>query len=130
MPLTLDQATALEHVGDTLYIGFNDDLERVSFPKLKSIGGALIIEHNGALKEVLLPALERVTKYVHLHDNAGLVVVELPKLKTLGGELSLVGNPNLHTVKVAVASSPARMSRLEVKDCGKPVYPSLHGKAG
>ena len=88
MPLTLDQATSLEHVGDTLYIGFNDDLERISFPKLKTIGGALIIEHNGALKEILLPALERI------------------------------------------ASAPAHVTKLEIKDCGKPIYPSLHIKVG
>ena len=130
MPLTLDQATSLEHVGDTLYIGFNDDLERISFPKLKTIGGALIIEHNGALKEILLPALERIAKYLHIHDNAGLVVVDARNLREPGGELSLSGNTNLHPVKVSVASAPAHVTKLEIKDCGKPIYPSLHIKVG
>ena len=130
MPLTLDQATALEHVGDTLYIGFNDDLERISFPKLKSVGGALIIESNGALKEIHLPALERVTKYLHIHDSAGLTIVELPRLKDIGGELSILTCPNLVTVRVAVASSPARVLRVEVRDCGKEIYPSMHVRVG
>lgn len=130
VPLTLDQATALEHVGDTLYIGFNEDVERVSFPKLKSIGGALIIESNGALKEIHLPALERVTKYLHIHDSAGLVTVELPRLKELGGELSIVTCPNLVTLKVAVASAPARVTGVEIRHCGKEVYPTLHVRIG
>ncbi len=130
VPLSLDQAAALEHVGDTLYIGFNDDLEKIVFPKLKTVGGALIIEANGALVSISLPALERVTKYVHIHDNAGLVGVELPRLKEVGGEVSVVGCPNLGTLKVASGASPARASRVEVRDCAQEVYPALHVRTG
>lgn len=130
MPLSLDQAAALEHVGDTLYIGFNDDLEKIVFPKLKTVGGALIIEANGALVSISLPALERVTKYLHIHDHAGLVSVELPKLKAVGGELSVVGCPNLTSLKVATASQPAQATRIEVRDCGQPIYPGLHVRIG
>jgi hypothetical protein len=129
MPLTLDQATALEHVGDTLYIGFNDDLERICFPRLQTVGGALIIEHNGALKEIVLPALVRLTKYLHIHSNAGLTLVELPKLRDVGGAFSLLDNPNLHTVKVSVGSAPVKVQKLEVNGCGKPIYPSMHVRA-
>lgn len=130
MGLSLDQATELEHVGDTLYIGFNDDLDKVSFPKLKTIGGALIIETNAVLKEIHLPALERVTKYLHIHDNAGVVVVELPRLKEVGGELSFNGCPLLKTVRVAQASSPAKASSYVVKGCAVPAFPSAHIKLG
>jgi hypothetical protein len=126
MGLTLDQATELEHVGDTLYIGFTDDLEKVSFPKLKTVGGALIIEANAALREIYLPALERVTKYLHIHDNNCLVVVELPRLKELGAELSFAKCPVLKTVKVASAASPAKAPRFDVKGCGMPAYPAAH----
>ena len=126
MGLTLDQATELEHVGDTLYIGFNDDLERISFPKLKTVGGALIIEANAALKEIHLPALERVTKYLHIQDNGSLVLVELPRLKELGGELSLAKCPVLKQVRIATAASPAKASRFEIKGCAMPVYPAAH----
>ena len=130
VPLSLDQAAALEHVGDTLYIGFNDDLEKIVFPKLKTVGGALIIEANGALTSISLPALERVTKYLHIHDSAGLVTVELPRLKVVGGELSVVGCPNLATLKVATGATPARAVRVEVRECAQAVYPGLHVRAG
>ncbi len=130
MGLSLDQATELEHVGDTLYIGFNDDLEKVSFPKLKTIGGALIIEANAVLREIHLPALERVTKYLHIHDNAGVVVVELPKLKEVGGELSFQTCPLLKGVRIATASAPARASSFAIKACGMPAFPGAHIKLG
>ena len=129
MGLTLDQATELEHVGDTLYIGFNDDLEKVSFPKLKTIGGALIIEANAALKEIHFPALERVTKYLHIHDNGCLLVIELPRLKEVGGELSLAKCPALKQVRVATAASPAKATRFEIKACSLPAYASAHVRA-
>lgn len=129
MPLTLDQATALEHIGQNLYVGFNDDLERICFPNLQSVGGALIIEHNGALKEIVLPALVRITKYLHIHSNAGLTLVDLPKLRDVGGAFSLLDNPNLHTVKVSVGSALVKVSKLEVNGCGKPIYPSMHVRA-
>ncbi len=126
MGLTLDQATELEHVGDTLYIGFNDDIDKVSFPKLKTVGGALIIEANATLKEIHLPALERVTKYLHIHDNSSLVLVDLPRLKELGAELSLAKCPVLKQVRVAKASAPARVKRLEISECALPVYVAVH----
>ncbi len=129
MGLTLDQATELEHVGDTLYIGFNDDLEKVSFPKLRTVGGALIIEANGALKEIHLPALERVTKYLHIHDNGSLAVVELPKLREVGAELSLAKCPALVQLRVATAASPAKAAKLEIKGCAMPAYPAAHVRA-
>ncbi len=127
--LQLDQAINLEHVGDTLYIGFNEDLEKVSFPKLVSVGGALIIEANPALKSIHLPALLRVAKYIHIHESAALVEVVMPKLKDVGGELSLIDCPNLTTVKVAVASQPAQGQRVVVQGCGQEVYPALHWRA-
>ncbi len=130
VPLSLDQAAALEHVGDTLYIGFNDDLDKIIFPKLKTVGGALIIEANGALTSISLPALERVTKYLHIHDSAGLVSVELPRLKEVGGELSVVGCPNLASLKVATGATPARAARVEVRGCAQGIYPGLHVRAG
>jgi hypothetical protein len=130
MGLSLDQASELEHVGDTLYIGFNDDLERVSFPKLKTVGGALIIEANAVLKEIHLPCLERVTKYLHIHDNAAVAVVELPRLKEVGGELSFETCPSLKAVRVASASAPAKASSYAVKGCGMPVFPGAHIKTG
>ncbi len=130
MPLSLDQAVSLEHVGDTLYIGFNDDLEAVVFPKLITVGGALIIESNPMLKRISFPALERVTKYLHIHYSAGLVTVELPKLKELGGELSFNGCPNLSTLRVASGGSPAKVARVEVSGCMQEVYPGLHARGG
>ena len=130
MGLSLDQATELEHVGDTLYIGFNDDLEKVSFPKLKTVGGALIIEANAALREIHLPALERVTKYLHVHDNVAVVVVELPKLKEVGGELAFTSCPALKGARVASASAPAKTSSFTLKDCGMPAFPGVHVKTG
>lgn len=130
MPLSLDQAAALEHVGDTLYIGFNDDLEKIVFPKLKTVGGALIIEANGALVHIALPALERVAKYLHIHDHAGLVTVEAPRLKEVGGEISIVGCPNLTTLRVATGAAPARATRVEVRGCAQEIYPGLHVRVG
>ncbi len=130
MGLTLDQASELEHVGDTLYIGFNDDLERVSFPKLKTVGGALIIEANAALKEIHLPALERVTKYLHIHDNVVVVTVEMPRLKEVGGELSFATCPALKGARVAQASAPARVRSFLIKGCGMPSFPGAHTKTG
>jgi hypothetical protein len=126
MALTLDQATSLEHVGDTLYVGFNDDLTRVSFPKLKTIGGALIIESNPALKELHFPALESIGKYLHVHDC--LVVVELvaPRLRAVGGDVSLVSCPRLATVRMGSAAQPATTTNLEVKGLASPVLPGLH----
>jgi hypothetical protein len=129
MPLHLEQAVALEHVGDTLYIGFNEDLERVSFPKLRTVGGALIIESNPALRRIDLPALELVARYIHIHDSIGLVELLLPRVQSVGGELSLLGCPQLKTVRVGAASRPASVTRLEVKDCGAPVFPGLHARA-
>jgi len=130
MPLSLDQATALEHVGDTLYIGFNDDLARVSFPRLKTISGALIVESNPALKELHLPALESVGRYLHVHDCLVLAELLAPKLRSVGGELSLVACPRLTTVRVGVASQPVTAIRLEVRDCGAPLLPGLHARVG
>ena len=128
MGLSLDQATELEHVGDTLYIGFNDDLEKVSFPKLKTVGGALIIEANAVLREIHLPALERVTKYLHIHDNAGLVVVDLTRLKEVGGEVSFLSCPILKGVRVASASARAMASSYAIQGCGVPAFPGAHIK--
>ena len=129
MPLHLEQAAALAHVGDTLYIGFNEDLERISFPALVTIGGALIIEANGAVKEISFPKLERIQKYLHIHDHAGLRTVELPKLRTVGGEISLRVAPNLEKVRIAVASAPVEATRLEIEACSQPLYPGIHLKA-
>lgn len=129
MGLSLDQATALEHVGDTLYVGFNDDLEKLSFPRLKTVGGALIIEANPALKEIHLPALELVTKYLHIHDGAGLVVVDLSRLRNVGGELSFRACPALKGVRVASASAPASVGSYVVDACGVPVFPDAHVRA-
>ena len=128
MGLNLDQASELEHVGDTLYIGFNDDLERVSFPKLKTVGGALIIESNAMLKEIHLPALERVTKYLHIHDNAVVVTVDLGKLKEVGGEVSFSSCPALKAVRVASAAAAAKATSLVIKACGMPAFPGAHVK--
>jgi hypothetical protein len=128
MPLNLEQAAALEHVGDTLYIGFNDDLERVSFPKLRTVGGALIIESNAALARIELPALELVARYLHIHDSIALVELALPRLKSVGGELSLQGCPRLKTVRVGSAAQPASVLRVEVDDCGAPMLPGLHAR--
>jgi hypothetical protein len=130
MPLNLDQAVALEHVGDTLYVGFNEDLERISFPRLKTIGGALIIESNPALREVHLPALESVAKYLHVHDSLALVELALPRLRSVGGDLSLVSCPRLKAVRVGAASQPAVVVRLDVKGCGAPMLPGLNAKPG
>jgi hypothetical protein len=117
---------SLEHVGDTLYIGFNDDLEKIVFPKLKTIGGALIIEGNGALASISLPALERITKYLHIHDHAVLMSVSLPRLRDVGGEFSVVGCPQLTSLKVGAGASPTRVQRVEVRGCAQEVYPTLH----
>lgn len=126
MPLSLDQAASLEHVGDTLYIGFNDDLEKIVFPKLKTIGGALIIETNGALTSISMPALERITKYVHVHDGAALTSVSFPRLREVGGEFSVVGCPHLTTLRVGTGATPARVTRIELRGCAQEVYPGLH----
>ena len=128
MALTLDQATALEHVGDTLYVGFNDDLTRVSFPKLKTIGGALIVESNPALKELHFPALESVGKYLHVHDCLVLVELVAPRLKAVAGDLSLVSCPRLVTVRIGSAAQPTTTTKLEVKGLASPVLPGLHAK--
>jgi hypothetical protein len=130
MPLNLDQAASLEHVGDTIYIGFNDDLEKVSFPKLKTIGGALIVESNPALLHLAFPALEAVEKYLHVHDSLALVELLLPRLRRVGGELSLSSCPRLKTVRVGAASAPAIVTRLDVKGCGAPQLPGLHAREG
>jgi hypothetical protein len=127
--LNLEQATELRHVGDTLYIGFNEDLRRVSFPKLETVGGALIIEANPALEEIHLPALVRVQKYIHLHDLATLRTLDLQLLQEAGGELSLVDCPALFQVRVGRAAQPARVARLEVKGCGAPMLPGLHARS-
>jgi hypothetical protein len=128
MPLTLDQASSLEHVGDTLYIGFNEDLVRVAFPRLKTVTGALIVESNPALKELHLPALESVGRYLHVHDCLELAELLAPRLHTVGGDLSLVSCPRLATVRIGVASRPVTTTRLEVKACGAPVLPGLHAR--
>ena len=65
-----------------------------------------------------------------IFDSAGLIAVELPRLKELGGELSIVTCPNLVTLKVAVASAPVRLTAVEIRHCGKEVYPSLHVRIG
>jgi hypothetical protein len=129
MALTLDQATSLEHVGDTLYVGFNDDLTRVSFPKLKTIGGALIVESNAALKELHFPALESVGKYLHVHDCLVLVELVAPRLLAIGGDLSLVSCPRLAAVRIGSAAQPVTTTKLEVKGLAQPVFPGLHARA-
>jgi hypothetical protein len=128
MALTLDQATALEHVGDTLYIGFNDDLKRVSFPKLKTIGGALIVESNAALKELHFPALESIGKYLHVHDCLALAELVAPRLRSIAGDLSLVACPRLATVRIGSAAQPTTTTKLEVKGLAQPVLPGLHAR--
>jgi hypothetical protein len=128
MALTLDQATSLEHVGDTLYVGFNDDLTRIVFPKLRTIGGALIIESNPALKELHFPALESVGRYLHVHDCLAVVEFLAPRLRTVGADVSLVSCPRLSTVRVGTASQPVRTTKLEVRGLAAPVLPGLHVK--
>jgi hypothetical protein len=128
MPLHLDQATSLEHIGDTVYIGFNADLTRISFPRLKAITGALIIESNGMLESIQLPVLETVGKYLHIHECFELVEIIAPRLRTIGGELSLLSCPRLATIRIATASRPVSATRLDVAQCGAPMLPGLHLK--
>ena len=127
--LRLDQATALESVDDTLYVGFNEDVELLSFPKLKTVGGALIIENNAMLKEVHLPALEHVEKYLHIHDNNSLTIVEMPRLKLVGGELSLATNPSLTGVAIGSAQAPTSTARVETRKNGAEQLAGLHAHA-
>jgi hypothetical protein len=113
--MKLDQAISLERVGDTVYIGFNEDLTDIVFPKLASIEGALIIEGNPRLLSVLFPALERVGKYIHIHDNGQLVEVTFPALRTVGGELSLQDAPLLRTVSIGGSAARAQATAVRIE---------------
>jgi hypothetical protein len=122
----LDQFQSLERVGSTIYVGFNDGIERVVFPKLVSIEGALVIEANPRLKEILFPNLVRVGRYLHINENAILERLELPKLAEVAGEILLADNPRLGQVKVASAQKPARAAGVELNGNGGGSFAQLY----
>lgn len=111
----LDQLVSLQRVAGNVYLGFNDELERVSFPMLQEIGGPLIIEGNDALKELDLPALTEVGGYLHLHENEQLAKVGLGALTDVRGELSVLENPQLLTVEMRALE---RVTDIEMSDNG------------
>jgi len=111
----LEHLGALTHVGGSVYLGFNDELERISLPNLQSVGGPLIIEGNDALKELDLPALTQVGGYLHLHENEQLAQVSLGALTDVGGELSVLENPRLLTVEMRALE---HVSNIEMSDNG------------
>lgn len=123
--MNLDQFLSLERVGNTVYIGFNDAVERVVFPKLMEIDGALVIEANPRLRELVLPNLTKIGRYIHIHDNAVLEKIEMPKLAQVGGELSVVDNPKLVAVTVGAGNKPASTAGLEIARNAHKNYPHL-----
>jgi hypothetical protein len=123
--LNLDQFINLERVGNTIYLGFNDGIERVVFPKLVDIDGALVVEANPRIKELLLPNLVKIGRYLHIHDNAALEKIEMPKLQSVAGELSIVDNPKLVHVKVG---APATAESIEVMGNGAKTFAGLNVK--
>jgi hypothetical protein len=128
--MKLDQAVSLERVGDTLYIGFNDDLTLISFPKLVVVEGALIIEGNPRLLSLAFPLLERVGKYIHIHDNGQLVDVAFPHLVSVGGELSLQEAPLLKSITVGRTTAHTSATALHVDGEWPQVFVDVHPNVG
>lgn len=108
-----------------VYFGFNPGIARVSLPKLRDIGAALIFEANTALTEISLPAFTKGGLYVHVHDNQALTTVLLPSLELVKGELSFVDNPRLITVRLAGKAHPASVGALELHKNGAASFPLL-----
>ena len=112
-----------------MYVGFNDGIEKIAFPKLKEIEGALVVEANPKLKEIAFPALVKVAKYVHIHDNRCLEKLEMPKLARVGAELSVVDNTALVHVAVATRTQPASTTAVEVKNNATATYANLFARS-
>jgi hypothetical protein len=93
------------------------------------VDGAIVIEANARLREVVFPALARVGRYLHLHDNGALERLELPKLEAVGGAVSILDCPRLAAVVVASGARPATATALEVARSGKQAFPALFVKA-
>lgn len=120
----LDGLQSLERARG-IYLGFNPALQRASFPKLKEVEAALIVEGNAALTELSLPAFERGRLYLHVHDNAALATLALPSLRSVEGELSLLDNPRLAQVRVASKDRPAEVGAVELRGNALAAYPAL-----
>lgn len=102
---SLSGLSALTEVKGSFYAGFNEGLERLELPKLREVGGALVIEGHARLTGVDLASLESVGKYLHLHENDVLEQALFGALETLGAEVSIVDNPRLVTVALPLLTA-------------------------
>jgi hypothetical protein len=90
----------LEHVKNEIYLAYQNNVEEMKFPNLKSAGGISIVS-NGKLKALSMPKLETITGYTDRwgYTQGGFVYsvssdiasVELPSLKSVVGDVSITG---------------------------------------
>jgi hypothetical protein len=111
--IRLDQLRELRVVHDTMYIGFNEGIESLSFPALERVEGALIIEHNPHLVQVDMPALVHISKYLHVHDNEQLTHLSLPSLCEVG-DVSVLRNHAQLRASIASAAKPMNATLVEM----------------
>ena len=99
---TLDGLRGLREVGGALRVVANGDVTGAFFPALER-AGAVEIDGNVALLQVMLPRLREVTGDVVVHGNAALELVDVTVLARIGGALIIEDNVVLTDVAIGTA---------------------------
>jgi hypothetical protein len=125
---SLEMFANLTHVKDAIYVGYNDVLGRVDFPKLARCDAALIVESNPFLETVQLPQLSHGARYLDVHENPSLTLLQAPSLRELS-RLSLRDNVKLKRVEIGSTHAPLALDDVEVAGNGASVLKGLHTQA-
>lgn len=89
---------ALRTLGGALRVRDNGLVQGVFFPVLAR-AGEIEIDNNAALTTVSLPALGEIAGGLAITDDASLELVDLPRLTSIGGALVIANQPNLTLVE-------------------------------
>ena len=80
-----------------VYFYGNDELNKIKFPSLLTVGTYLDVNQNQNLKSISMPVLTTID-YVNVYSNAELVSLVANKLRSIGSYLSVSNNNDLATV--------------------------------
>jgi hypothetical protein len=101
--LDLSVLRALITITGDLAVGPTVGLEEITFPALRTIGGALRIHDNGLVRGAFFPALAQAGS-ISIDHNVVLITASLPRLNRVG-TLSITDGPSLELIDIAQLSS-------------------------
>ncbi|HEY5946367.1 MAG TPA: hypothetical protein VIV40_12780 [Kofleriaceae bacterium] len=102
----LDEAAfnGLLHVGGTIRVASNGQLQGLFFPRVERVG-RMEVENNAVLGSISMPRLAAVDGAIVISDNSSLEMISAPLLATVGKELVIAGHRNLTLVEMGKLTS-------------------------